>query len=194
MNLCTRSSASALHARSPHRSPPAPSRGRAACRSPARRSRCVLRQRGRIGRRPALIDEGAWSCPGACHSAWHTCGTMGESTRTAISRASWRTARPGALTSLKRRTAFSSSMTAAIAVLKLRRRPMSSVTLASVWCATRRSSRCAPFRAVELQGRCRHLRARARRPRSTGGAGSAKRPARPHPTIPGSARAARRTS
>src|SRR5438132_8637746 len=33
-------------------------------------------------------------------------------------------------------------MMAAIAVLKLRRRPMSSVALASAWCATRRSSRC----------------------------------------------------
>ena len=36
---------------------------------------------------------------------------------------------------------------AAIAVLKLRRRPMSSVALASAWCAARRSSRCAPVSA-----------------------------------------------
>ena len=68
--------------------------------------------------------------PRPCQSAWHTCGVIGDSTNTAISSASWRTARPCGLPSLKRCTAFKSSITAAIAVLKLRRRPMSSVAFA----------------------------------------------------------------
>ena len=90
-------------------------------------------------------------------------------------------------------SAFSSSMTAAIAVLKLRRRPMSSATLASVWCTMRRSSLLRPRRAssiVERIGRRRRLR-HGRAPPSTGGAGNGTRPPRPLPTIPASAPAAR---
>ena len=63
----------------------------------------------------------AW--PNSCHSAWLECGVIGLSSNTAASSASWRTARPAGLASSNFATAFISSITAAIAVLKLWRRP-----------------------------------------------------------------------
>ena len=63
----------------------------------------------------------AW--PSTCHSAWQACGVTGLSISTIASRASWRTARPASLASSNFTTWFSSSISAAIAVLKLWRRP-----------------------------------------------------------------------
>ena len=85
-------------------------------------------------------------CPSACHSTCVTCGMMGDSPSTTISNASCITLRScgefcrepwDAFAS-----AFNSSIAAAIAVLKVRRRPISSVIFARVWCAWRRIVRC----------------------------------------------------
>ncbi len=81
-------------------------------------------------------------CPNPRHSAWLACGMIGDSASTAISNASCATLRSCAPACGNLATAFRSSMTAAIAVLKVRRRPISSVTLARVWCECRRKARC----------------------------------------------------
>src|SRR6204780_4486242 len=86
-------------------------------------------------------------CPNPNQSAWVTCGMIGDSVSTAISKASCETLRSCAPACGNLATAFNSSMTAAIAVLKVRRRPISSVTFARVWCECRRSVRCGSVKA-----------------------------------------------
>ena len=103
----------------------------------------------------------AW--PSSCHSAWQACGTTGDRPSTTISSASCMTARPCALRSSNFASAFISSITAAIAVLNVRRVPMSLRDLAQrlVHLAT----------DVALRGRQRRLverRLRADRPARAG--------------------------
>src|SRR5580692_361785 len=91
-------------------------------------------------------------CPNPRQSAWVTCGMIGDSAITAISNASCETLRSCGAACGNLATAFNSSMTAAIAVLKVRRRPMSSVTFARVWCECRRSARCGSVSAALSSG------------------------------------------
>src|ERR1035441_1797728 len=96
------------------------------------------------------INARLW--PNALHITWVPCGMMGESVSTAISNASCLTLRSEGVACGNLTKLFRSSMTAAIAVLNVRRRPMSSVTLARVWCAWRLMARCPSFTAVLSSG------------------------------------------
>ena len=137
-------------------------------RSPAPRARAYP-ARARAHRAPASARRSAR--PGArvpATARGRRAERWARARRTATSSASWRTARPCGLASSKRCTAFSSSITAAMAVLKLRRRPMSSVALARRWCVRRRSSRCASVSVATASGATAPA-AGARKPRPTGG-------------------------
>ena len=90
----------------------------------------------------ALVDDGVAHGRARATARGMRAARSAQASAPTVSSASCTTARPCAERSSKRASAFRSSITAAIAVLKVRRRPMSAVTLASVSCTCRRMSRC----------------------------------------------------
>ena len=135
---------------------PAPARGRAPCRSPAATSSTVVALEQRlVGDRPRRAPTAA-SWPSAPHSSSATCGAYGCSSETAVSAAKRAAGSSGAFDS-----SLTSSITAAIGVLKTKRRSMSSVTRAIVSCALRASGVSTPRRRRRAAPRPRARRARA---------------------------------
>ena len=194
-NLATPGSASAALAHGRlvgargHRDP-----ARAACRSPAPRSRpCPARARTGPPR-PALVHDERRVPELAPHRLRGVRNDRREHQHDEVERLLHHRAARRRCDPRTRASAFSNSIVAAIAVLKVRRRPMSSPTLTSASCTLRRNSRCRPVECRDVRA-CRPGRPRRGRARSSRAAsGTGTRPPRPRPTIRRCARAARSTS